>query len=163
MTSPSMMKNFPDIPDSSADEKLLLNNASGIEVPVKKPSLISLLEIVENDQSVQFSEIELVYVDEEEIIRVNREFLDHDYVTDIITFRYDEETDNSEIEATLYCCAPRIIEQSNEFKTDTETEFLRVFVHGLIHLAGYNDQTEEEKKRMTTLENRYLELLNPEL
>lgn len=158
-----MMKSFPDIPGSPTGNKLSVSNTSGTDIPIDQSSLTSLLEIVETEQPVKFSEVELVYVDEEEIIRINKEFLDHDYVTDIITFRYDEGPGNNEIEATLYCCAPRIAEQSKEFNSGLENEFLRVFVHGLIHLAGYNDQTEEEKKKMTTLENRYLELLKPGL
>ncbi|PWN07172.1 rRNA maturation RNase YbeY [Rhodohalobacter mucosus] len=115
------------------------------------------MQIVETHEKIRFRSIELVYVDEKEILRINREYLDHDYITDIITFSYDESSEN--LEGTIFCCAPRILEQSIEFGTDTADEFLRVFVHGLIHLAGYNDKTDAEKSTMTRLENRYLELL----
>ena len=151
-----MMTNFPDIP-TEPEKKLIINNESGESVPVKERELLKLAEITEKNEAVRFKEIELVYVDEDEIVRINREFLDRDYVTDIITFRYDE--DDQAIEGTLYCCAPRIAEQSAEFDNSMKTEFLRVFVHGLIHLAGYNDQTPKEKKQMTELEDRYLEAL----
>jgi len=130
-------------------------------VPVQEQELLKLLEITEQNESVRFKEIELVYVDEDEIVRINHEFLDRDYITDIITFRYDE--DDQAIEGTLYCCAPRIAEQSTEFKDDPKTEFLRVFVHGLIHLAGHNDQTPSEKKKMTDLEDQYLNTLKESL
>jgi len=155
-----MMTNFPDIP-TDPEKKLIINNESGESVPVQEQELLKLLEITEQNESVRFKEIELVYVDEDEIVRINHEFLDRDYITDIITFRYDE--DDQAIEGTLYCCAPRIAEQSTEFKDDPKTEFLRVFVHGLIHLAGHNDQTPSEKKKMTDLEDQYLNALKESL
>jgi len=155
-----MMTNFPDIP-TEPEKKLIINNESGESVPVQEQELLKLLEITEQNESVRFKEIELVYVDEDEIVRINHEFLDRDYITDIITFRYDE--DDQAIEGTLYCCAPRIAEQSTEFKDDPKTEFLRVFVHGLIHLAGHNDQTPSEKKKMTDLEDQYLNALKESL
>jgi len=155
-----MMTNFPDIP-TDPEKKLIINNESGESVPVQEQELLKLLEITEQNESVRFKEIELVYVDEDEIVRINHEFLDRDYITDIITFRYDD--NDQAIEGTLYCCAPRIAEQSTEFKDDPKTEFLRVFVHGLIHLAGHNDQTPSEKKKMTDLEDQYLNALKESL
>lgn len=151
-----MMTNFPDIP-TEPENKLIINNESGESVPVEEQELLKLIEITEKNENVRFKEIELVYVDEDEIVRINHEFLDRDYITDIITFRYDE--DDQAIEGTLYCCAPRISEQSVEFNDDPKTEFLRVFVHGLIHLAGHDDQTPKEKEQMTDLEDQYLNAL----
>jgi len=155
-----MMTNFPDIP-TEPEKKLIINNESGESVPVQEQELLDLIEITENNEQVRFKEIELVYVDEDEIVRINHEFLDRDYITDIITFRYDE--DNQAVEGTLYCCAQCITEQSAEFKDDPKTEFLRVFVHGLIHLAGHDDQTPDEKKQMTDLEDQYLNALKQSL
>jgi rRNA maturation RNase YbeY len=151
-----MMTNFPDIP-TQPEKKLIVNNESGESVPVVEQDLLKLIEITERNEQVYFKEVELVYVDEDEIVRINHEFLDRDYITDIISFRYDE--DDQAIEGTLYCCAPRITEQSAEFEDDPKTEFLRVFVHGLIHLAGHDDQTSDEKKQMTDLEDQYLNAL----
>jgi probable rRNA maturation factor len=162
MTSPLMMKIFPEIPDGVDSPKLTLTNPSGSDLPVTEELLLKLMDIVEVNEKVIFNEIEAVYVDENEIVNINREYLKHDYVTDIITFRYDEQNRNA-IEGTLYCCAPRITEQSDEFESDEKSEFLRVFVHGLLHLSGYDDKTDEEKKMMTALENKYLEQLSHEL
>ncbi len=156
-----MMTNFPDIP-TTPENKLIINNESGESVPVEEQELLKLIEITEKSEGIRFKEIELVYVDEDEIVRINHEFLDRDYITDIITFRYDEDNDSA-IEGTLYCCAPRIAEQSAEFDDSLKTEFLRVFVHGLIHLAGHNDQTPKEKQQMTELEDQFLEALNQSL
>jgi probable rRNA maturation factor len=161
-TSLLTMTTFPDFPSPADFDKLSVSNTSGLGIPVGEEAFLNLLQIVEKEESVTFRAVELVFVDEKEIVRVNKEYLDHDYVTDIITFRYNENVSDS-IEGTLFCCAQRIEEQSKEYNSDKPAEYLRVFVHGLIHLAGHDDQIEEEKKRMTELENRYLELLNNSL
>lgn len=131
-------------------------NTSGIEIPIYESDAIFVLEQIEARLSCEYETVELVYVDETEITRINKEYLDHDYVTDIITFRLDDGVDNSAIEGTIYCCAQRITEQAAEFKESQKDEFLRVMIHGLIHLIGYNDQTPEEKKEMTLLEDHFL-------
>ena len=152
-----MMKTFPDTTYLFPGDPFSIHNESGLTIPVGDSLFRDLVRIVESHEDVRFRRIELVYVDETEILRINREYLDHDFITDILTFSYGEA--GEDVEATLFCCAPRIVEQSIEFETDAAEEFLRVFVHGLIHLAGHNDMTEAEKSEMTRLENRYLELL----
>ncbi|RNC85470.1 MAG: rRNA maturation RNase YbeY [Balneola sp.] len=137
---------------------LQLFNEHDFALPFSEIEAEKLLEIISKDQKVTFSFVEVAYVDEKEIIKVNQEFLSKDYVTDIISFRYDEDETNQSIEGTLYCCAPRIEEQTSEFGESTKREFLRVLVHGLIHLIGFDDQTETEKAEMTRLEDKYLDL-----
>lgn len=124
-----------------------LFNTSGIEIPILETDAIFLLDAVSKHFEVDFELVEVVYVDEAEIQRINTEYLNHEYITDIITFRLDEQQTDSAIEGTIYSCAQRIFEQAEEFDQQPRTEFLRVLIHGLIHLNGYNDQTPEEKKR----------------
>lgn len=155
------MTTFPDFPDESSKSVLSIYNPSHFDLPVKNSVLERLLQLVETEEMVTFSLVEVVYVDEESIVKINKEYLDNDYVTDIISFNYNnyEDEPGNGIEGTLYCCAPRIAEQSGELESDTEQEFYRIFVHGLLHLAGYDDSTPKEKKSMTQLENHYLEHL----
>jgi rRNA maturation RNase YbeY len=130
-------------------------------VPLSQNTATSVMQLLQDEESVQFEMIELVYVDEEEIVRINKEHLERDYITDIISFRYDdgvEKKDNSAIEGTLFCCAPRIKEQADEYGETQYLEFKRIFIHGLLHLIGYKDKSEEEKNSMTQLENKYLSL-----
>ncbi len=136
-----------------------LFNTSGIEIPINESDAIFLLNAVSDYFESVFELVEVVYVGEDEIQRINNQYLEHNYVTDIITFRLDEQQSDAEIEGTIYCCAPRIAEQANEFNQDKKTEFLRVLVHGLIHLNGLDDQTPEEKKEMTRLENHFLDMI----
>lgn len=141
---------------------LQIFNESDVEVPLSQTQAELILEILTNKENAKFELVELVYVDEEEIIRINKKHLDRDYVTDIISFRYDdgaENLDTTAIEGTLFCCAPRIFEQSKEFGEASEREFERIFIHGLLHLIGYEDDTKPKKEEMTLLENKYLGLL----
>lgn len=155
-----MMKNFPDFPEADEESEQLTVHYGEDDVPVKEEILEKILQEVGREQSAEFASIELVYVDENGILEINSEHLGRHYVTDIISFRYDERDDLHAVEGTLYCCAPRIKEQSLELGTPVIQEFCRIFIHGLLHLTGYNDQTEQERATMTSLENHYLEMLD---
>jgi probable rRNA maturation factor len=145
---------------SDSDNQIIqIFNPSGEKLPVSPNNLNLLLSKVEAGERVSFGMLELVYVDEDEIIRINKEHLKKDYITDIITFRYDEDAQDKHIEGTLYCCATRIMEQAIEFGASPEHEFYRVFIHGLLHLAGYDDASKSEKNQMTDRENHYLSTL----
>jgi len=134
----------------------IFNQTDG-DIPVSSSIFRQIAMLIAENETCGFKLLEIVYVDENEIVRINREHLDRDYITDIITFRYDK--DNSEIEGTLFCCAPRIREQAKDFGETTEEEFLRIFIHGLLHLVGYEDKTDPQKQEMTAKENTYLQLI----
>lgn len=137
---------------------LQIFNATKTDLPVQEIDYRKVFEFVAEHENASFELVELAYVDESEIVRINLEFLKRDYVTDIISFRYDENENKQEIEGTLYCCLPRIIEQAKEHDQTSRKECLRIFIHGLLHLIGYDDQSESEKAEMTRLENQYLSM-----
>lgn len=158
------MTAFPDFPAESNESVLSVHNPSQFDLPVETSVLKRVLKRVESREEVTFSLVELVYVDEESIVEINQKYLQRDYVTDIISFNYNDKDETAgstkkSIDGTLYCCAPRIAEQSTELESDPEQEFYRIFIHGLLHLAGYDDSSPEEKETMTRLENYYLEQL----
>lgn len=144
--------------DSQPDIQLF--NQTNLSLPFSESVYSSIAASIADEEEVQFSFVEVVYVDEDEIVRINQEHLDKSYVTDIITFRYDDPADREGIEGTMFCCAPRIIEQAKEFNASPDQEFLRIYIHGLLHLVGYNDKTDDQKKEMTAKENTYLSLAN---
>lgn len=154
-----MMKTFPEIPGDPGSKTLSVSNISGIELPLSEEDLHQIAEIFESDHHTEFREVEAVFVDEAEIVRINREHLGRDYVTDIISFNYNE-PGQPFIEGTLFCCARRIEEQSAEFQTVKRDEFLRVVIHGFIHLMGFDDQTPQDKEIMTRMENQILQRIN---
>jgi rRNA maturation RNase YbeY len=132
-----------------------LFNTTEISLPITQRQLQEVASIITKHHHVGFEMVEIVYVDDDGIVDINKTYLDKDYVTDIITFRLDEGDDNA-IEGTLYCCAPRIIEQANEMDQNLETEFIRVAVHGILHLIGMDDSTEDLKKQMTKAEDEII-------
>lgn len=138
---------------------LQIFNTTNLDLPCKETDCRELFELIAEHEKASFSLVEVAYVDETEIVRINKEFLQRDYITDIISFRYDENEDATDIEGTLYCCLPRIISQADEFNEPKEKECLRILTHGLLHLIGYNDQTESEKNEMTRLEDLYLSMV----
>lgn len=145
--------------NSNTSRTFQIFNPSGTSLPFHEEAVDSIFREVEHGENVGFSSVEIVFTGEDDIVEINKTYLDRDYITDIISFRYDE-NENSDIEGTLYCCAPRIYEQSQEFGSDAKSEFLRIIIHGLLHLAGYDDQFPNEKEKMTELEDHYLQKIS---
>lgn len=144
-------------------DTLTLDNESGLSIPLSHNDFQYLAEKIAVGENVRFGLVEVVYVDENEIIRLNTEHLGRDYITDVITFSYDDEAgdfansvDTKVTDGTIFMCAQRILEQSEELNTDSALEFKRIFVHGLLHLCGFEDTTPELKADMTLKENTYL-------
>lgn len=142
--------------DSKPDIQVF--NQSVCTIPIEDSIYPKIAATIADEEQSSINFVEVVYVDEDEIVRVNNEHLDRDYVTDIITFRYDDASTKKDIEGTMFCCAPRIIEQAEEFNESIEQEFLRIYIHGLLHLIGYEDKSEKQKQQMTAKEDTYLNL-----
>ena len=96
-----------------------------------------------------------LFCNDEEILRVNRNFLKHDYFTDIITFDYSY---NDKISGDIYISIDTVKSNSELFKVSNEKELLRVIVHGMLHLCGIDDKGPGEREIMEKHENKALEL-----
>ncbi len=90
-----------------------------------------------------------------ELLSINQKFLNHNYYTDIITFDYSK---NKTIEAEIFISKDRIVENALKNKVSVEEEFLRVIIHGILHLCNYQDKTSQQKKIMRKKENQYIQL-----
>jgi rRNA maturation RNase YbeY len=102
-------------------------------------------------------EINYVFCSDEYLHKINLEYLDHDTYTDIITFNYCEE---DIISADIFISVDRVQENSKLFKVSFNNELHRVIVHGILHLLGYDDKSEEDKNVMRAKEDFYLSLLS---
>ena len=100
--------------------------------------------------------IYIILTNEDQLLELNREFLSRDYHTDIITFDY---TVGDKVSGDIFVSAERIIENAEKYSVTINEELLRVFVHGILHLAGYSDGTKSEKAIMHEKENYYLHLV----
>ncbi len=129
-------------------------NESDEIIPFSEGQFQHVVLLVQKQEKRNFLHVEVVFVNEPEILEMNRRYLGHDHVTDIITFPYHEE--NEPVEGTLYCCAPEIRRQSIELGTPYDEEVLRVVIHGLLHLVGHDDSTDSQRTRMRSLEDKYI-------
>ena len=96
-----------------------------------------------------------IFCDDEYLHKINVEFLNHDTYTDIITFDYCV---GDELISDVYVSVERVRENAQDFSVSFEEELHRVLIHGLLHLCGYKDKTEEESSLMRSKENYYLSL-----
>jgi len=132
-----------------------LSNETESTIPVSEESILDCVIAVGTGEQKEFSLVEIVYVTAEKIAEINSEHLGKTYVTDIITFDYTD-SEEDEIEGTLFCCESRIAEQAIEFNEPLNKEFHRIIINGLLHLCGYQDATEDLKKQMSEKEDFYL-------
>lgn len=102
-------------------------------------------------------DINYIFVDDEEILRVNRQFLQHDYYTDIITFDY---TSGPVISGDLFISFDTVRSNAEGLKVSYSQELDRVIIHGILHLCGINDKGPGERAIMEAAENRALQLKN---
>lgn len=146
------------------NSSLVVINETTINPDIEIEELNVLVSLVQIEEKCSFASIEYVFVDEDKIVEINTTYLSKDYVTDIITFRVDdinEAEPYENIEGSICICLPRVIEQAAEFKTTYKEELLRVCVHGLLHLSGYEDGNDTEKNTMRNKENYYINKMNP--
>ena len=113
------------------------------------------LKMVAGSESRKIGDINVIFCSDNYILDVNMKYLQHDYFTDIITFDYCE---GKVLSGDLFISVDSVRENSIEFGTDFEEELHRVIVHGVLHLIGYDDHTDEDKKVMRQKEDYYLQM-----
>lgn len=107
-------------------------------------------------EGFRLGNVSVVFCSDRALLEINRQYLDHDYFTDIITFDY---TENRRISGDLMISVDTVAENAVKFGQNTGDELMRVIIHGILHLAGHGDKTPEEEKAMRALEDKYLALL----
>ncbi|GAA4453415.1 rRNA maturation RNase YbeY [Rurimicrobium arvi] len=96
-----------------------------------------------------------IFCSDEALLKINREYLDHDTYTDIITFDMSES--ESEVVGEIYISVERVAENAQRFSVSYENELHRVIFHGMLHLCGFGDKKPAEKAEMRTAEDECLE------
>ena len=121
-----------------------------IKLPSKKDLKIWVKKIVLSEKR-KLKNLSYNFCSDEELFQKNKQFLNHNTYTDIITFDY---SDKDLISGEIYISAERVAENSVKEKVSFEEELTRVMAHGLLHLCGYKDKTKTEIERMRTAENK---------
>jgi len=111
-----------------------------------------LIAAVVNENKT-IGEINYIFCEDDYLLKKNQEYLNHDTLTDIITFDYSEE---NKLSADIFISVERVKENALIFAVPFEQELKRVIIHGILHLIGYKDKSEEEAKIMRNKEDFYL-------
>ena len=133
-------------------------------IDLKKPSFLrmnqlkSFLKVLVRDEGKHLGDLSVVICTDEYLLKVNQDFLQHDYYTDIITFDY---CDDGIVNGDLLISLDRVSENSELEKTTFKDELHRVIFHGVLHLCGYKDKTKKDIELMRFKESFYLNLFVP--
>ena len=120
---------------------------------IAKRKVNAWIKEVASKHGYKLGEITYIFCDDQKILEVNREYLKHDYYTDIITFDY---TEGKVISGDLFISLDTVKSNSEKFSTSYEEEFYRVVIHGILHLCGINDKGVGEREIMEKHENEAL-------
>lgn len=131
-------------------------NAENVSMPhIKKREVTRWIRQVAASYGRTVGEVGYLFCDDEKILEVNREFLQHDYYTDIITFDYDEE---NQVNGDIVISLDTVRSNAELFNKPYEEELYRVIIHGILHLCGINDKGPGEREIMEEAENKALAL-----
>ena len=114
--------------------------------------------IIESEDFTE-GEINYIFCDDEYLHKINVEYLDHDTLTDIISFDY---TIGNLVSGDIFISVERVIENAKEYEVSFETELLRVMAHGVLHYCGFKDKSEEDAKIMRQKENEKMTMFHVE-
>ena len=115
-----------------------------------------LKNLIAEHLDVKRAELNYIFCDDEYLLEKNKQFLDHDTLTDIITFDLSES--DSELVSEIYISVERIAENAGKFKVSYNTELHRVIFHGVLHLCGFKDKAPKDKALMREMEQQCLQL-----
>ncbi len=115
--------------------------------------LSNWISSVITEENFNEGEINYIFCDDAYLLKLNIEFLNHDTLTDIISFDY---TMGKQINGDIYISIERVNENASDFNIDFINELKRVMVHGVLHYCGYNDKSEKEQVVMHSKENYYM-------
>lgn len=124
---------------------------------IKKRDTSAWIKAVAASYGRKVGEIGYLFVDDEKILEVNREYLGHDYYTDVITFDYDED---DTVSGDIVISLDTVRSNAELFGKTYEDELYRVIIHGILHLCGINDKGPGEREIMEAAENKALDMRN---
>ena len=127
-----------------------------IQMPaIKKRETSEWIKAVAASYGKRVGEIAYIFCSDEKILEVNRQYLEHDYYTDIITFDY---TEGNRVSGDLFISLDTVRTNAEQFDQPYERELYRVIIHGVLHLCGINDKGPGEREIMEEAENKALAL-----
>ena len=121
----------------------------------ERSRLKDFIESIFRREKKKLKSINYVFTSDQEVLKINREYLNHDYFTDIISFDLSE---GNATKAEVYISVDRVTDNATKIKTTVRSELHRVIFHGALHLCGYSDKTKKDMQVMRQKEDSYLAL-----
>lgn len=124
--------------------------------PFPKRKISAWIKQVSFLHGFKVGDVSYIFCSDKKILEINKQYLKHDYYTDIITFDY---TENSHINGDIFISLETVATNAQKFKVSFQQELYRVLIHGVLHLCGQADKTPDERNKMTQKENEALTIL----
>lgn len=132
-------------------------NTENVKMPaLKKREVNAWIRTVAAKYGKKVGEVAYIFCDDAKILEVNRQYLQHDYYTDIITFDY---CDGNTLHGDIFISLDTVRSNAQEFGVSFDNELHRILIHGILHLCGQNDKAPADHKEMTRKENEALALI----
>jgi len=143
---------WPSYPESEDSQNIFFHQEETECTWDDEKKIADWLKALIKEEQKTYTTINIIFCNDAYLLKKNQEYLDHDTYTDIITFQYEAEP----IEGDIFISIERVRENAADLKTTFDQELNRVMAHGVLHLCGYGDKSEEEKKVMRGKEDYYL-------
>lgn len=129
-----------------------------IDKSIKKNKIHDLVKSLSSELKFVVSNLEINIITQKDILEINKSYLKHNFTTDIITFNYSDLF--NELDGEIFISIDDAFTNSKKFKVSLSDELVRLVIHGVLHLLGFDDQTLADKKVMKKLENKLLSNYN---
>ena len=136
---------------------ITFNYEIDFKLPNTENTFKQWIEKIISSENKHLGEINYIFCDDDYLHQINVEYLNHDTLTDIITFDY---TEDNVLSSDIFISIERVSDNANDFGVTFETELLRVMAHGILHLCGYKDKTEEDSQQMRKKEDEKIIFFN---
>lgn len=134
------------------------NYENDFELPNEIEILAWLAKVIVSENKKE-GDINYIFCDDEYLLQINQQYLDHDTLTDIISFDYCV---GNELHGDIFISVERVRENASDFNVKFEDEILRVMAHGILHYCGYKDKTDEDEILMRKRENEKIQMFHVE-
>lgn len=136
---------------------MITYQTDGVKMPdIKKRATTTWIKTVAQTYGKTVGEVAYIFVNDEKILQINRQYLHHDYYTDIITFDYSEQ---NTLSGDIFISLDTVATNALKLKQDYNRELHRVLIHGILHLCGINDKGPGERKIMEAAEDKALAII----
>ena len=138
------------------EDELLIEISNQQSLPIDERSLLEIARAILSDHQVRRGELSIAVVDDPTIRKLNKQYLNHDYGTDVISFVLDQDEDSGRLDGQLIVSADTALREAPDAGWPFEAELLLYVVHGTLHLVGYDDKEPSHVPEMRAAEEEYM-------